>query len=459
MAWKPKTSETSIGIVGPSWSGKTVFLTSLINHLQHHEPSQFSFGKKGTGIRRFTELDPKESWPRFPYAEFRNRIVNRLWPSKSTDRSVYSCRFERTDWNFTDSVMHFYDLPGERINDVAMLNRETSEYATWSDSVLKRLRDDVEYQTAFEGFFKETQAESIDENRLLQQYRLGLARLWLAFKPYLTPSTFLLDLNGKPCRGKDPELIASDRYSGLGAQEQFVPLPAEVRAKQIGLREQFTVRFNRYRDQVVVPWVGALKSCHGLVVMVDVLEILAAGHQMYGDVHQLLRDLFSTLRLNNHPLKQLGDAISTMFLPHFIRPAWVKRVAFVAPKADRAHPRDRMNFGRLLTEMNRKFIEDLEADGINCKSFRVASVVSTEEHRTVGEERQLRGSTLYDAQGNRLPPGEKQVFSVSRVPESWPRDWREGEFNYPEVYPDIPPLLTAVPQQEGLAELFDFLCW
>lgn len=459
MGWKPKTSETCIGIVGPSWSGKTVFLTSLVNHLQHHEPSLFPFGKKGTALRRFTELDPAPGWPRFPYAEFRNRIVNRVWPSKSTDRSLFSCRFERSDWNFTDAVMHFYDLPGERINDVAMLNRDASDYASWSDGVLKRLRDDIDYHSAFDGYFRQAQAEKIDEPALIHEYRLGLAKLWLAFKPYLTPSTFQLDLQGKPCRGKDPEVIARERYSGLSEQEQFVPLPPEVRAKNLQLATQFSYRFDRYRDTVVVPWVNALKSCHGLVVMVDVLEILAAGHQMYGDVHQLLADLFTTLRLKNHPLKQLGDALSTVLLPHFLRPAWVKRVAFVAPKADRAHPRDRMNLGRLLNEMTKRFVGDLESDGITCQSFRVASVVSTEAHPAPGDDRQMRGSTLYDARGNRLPPGESQVFSVSKVPEAWPRDWREGEFNFPEVYPDIPPLLTAVPRQEGLAELFDFLCW
>ena len=459
MGWKPKTTECAIGIIGPSWSGKTVFLTSLINHLEHHEPSLFPLGKKGMRIRRFTPLPNHPSWPPFPYAEFRNRIVNRLWPSKTTDRAEFSCRFERTDWKFTDAIMRFYDLPGERINDIAMLDRNSDTYETWSDQVLQRIRNDIEYHQQFEEFFKRADDPQNDETSLLRAYRLGMAHLWLAFKPYLTPSTFQLDLQGKPCRGTDPQVIASERHAGLSPSEEFAPLPLDARRKHPNLVKLFSKRFDRYRDTVVSPWVDALKSCHGLVVMVDVLEILAAGHQMFNDVHRLLGDLFHTLRLNNNPLKRVGNALSNVFLPHSMRPSWVSRIAFVAPKADRAHPQDRMNLGRLLDELTRKFTDDLDLDGIKCKTFRIASVVSTELHPGAVGERKMLGSTLYDAEGKRLPPGEKHVFSVSPVPTNWPSRWNEGDYVFPEVYPDIPPLLAAVPQQEGLNELFEYLCW
>jgi len=36
------TFKRNIGIVGLAWSGKTVFLTSLIHHLQHHDPDNFA---------------------------------------------------------------------------------------------------------------------------------------------------------------------------------------------------------------------------------------------------------------------------------------------------------------------------------------------------------------------------------------------------------------------------------
>jgi predicted YcjX-like family ATPase len=36
------TFKRNIGIVGLAWSGKTVFLTSLIHHLQHHDPDKFA---------------------------------------------------------------------------------------------------------------------------------------------------------------------------------------------------------------------------------------------------------------------------------------------------------------------------------------------------------------------------------------------------------------------------------
>src|SRR5688572_15259034 len=45
-----KTIEARVGVVGLYNSGKTVLLTSLINHLQDHDPDRFPLGSKDTRV-------------------------------------------------------------------------------------------------------------------------------------------------------------------------------------------------------------------------------------------------------------------------------------------------------------------------------------------------------------------------------------------------------------------------
>src|SRR5262245_3744544 len=94
-----KTAERRIGILGPGWSGKTIFLTSLINHLACHDPRSFHLGggRASSEVRKFRKLMPSKDWPEFEYEKFRERLVHRRWPKKTRDSSEYVCRFERTD--------------------------------------------------------------------------------------------------------------------------------------------------------------------------------------------------------------------------------------------------------------------------------------------------------------------------------------------------------------------------
>ena len=53
--WLWRTAERRVGVVGLSYAGKTVFLTSLINHLEHHDADRFRIGdsNEAVTIRKF----------------------------------------------------------------------------------------------------------------------------------------------------------------------------------------------------------------------------------------------------------------------------------------------------------------------------------------------------------------------------------------------------------------------
>ena len=107
-----------IAVVGTTFSGKTVFLTSLINHLKDHVPADFHLGPK-VRIKRFREeAVPSEVGSQFPYREYREAIATEgKWPRKTCDTSHYVFTFERTDWKFTSCAIDFFDFPGERHED------------------------------------------------------------------------------------------------------------------------------------------------------------------------------------------------------------------------------------------------------------------------------------------------------------------------------------------------------
>ena len=144
-----------------------------------------------------------------------------------------------------------------------------------------------------------------------------------------------------------------------------------------------------------------------------------------------------------------------MFLPHEWRPGWITRVAFVAPKMDLVHPLDRDHMQRLMRQMVERFAAD--HDGLDYRFFNCSAMVATKVRPAEAGERLLVGVPSRDAAGGRLPPGAEQRFSVSALPEDWPREWEPGRFTFPEVYPQMPRRKDHPPEQVNLDRVASFV--
>src|SRR5436309_15854547 len=88
--------ERRIGVIGLQGSGKTVLLTSLINHLMHHDPRRFPIQGGAARITHFSQEAPDEGWSQFEYTKARRALARPDWPAKTLESSQYKCRFR---WN------------------------------------------------------------------------------------------------------------------------------------------------------------------------------------------------------------------------------------------------------------------------------------------------------------------------------------------------------------------------
>lgn len=452
--FRVKTTECRVGVVGLYNSGKTVLLSSLINHLQDNDPDRFGLGGKDTRLRKFTMLPPEDGWDAFNYAGCRDALVHGgRWPGKTRDRSQFVCQFERSDWRFSDCLLKLYDLPGERVADAAMLGRD---FAGWSEHMLSLIANDAGYRSCCEPFLNQTAATPPKEADLLYSYKLSLANLILNFKPLISPSTFLLDVKGQPAKPDTPENLASTRHLGLGPESEFCPLPANIRAANPEMHARFATHYEDYVERVVRPTVFALRSCTSLIVLIDVTMLLAGGVGMYDDNKLILRDLLDVLSPGEHPVfGPLARGLSKVFLPHQMRPNWITRLAFAAPKMDLVHPTDRDRMLGLMKRMVEKYADN--RDGLKYQFFNVSSVVSTKVLPVEDGKRMLVGVPMRDGEGRKLPPGPEQRFEVSALPDDWPTDWKPGRFAFPEVYPRMPTRKDYPPEQVNVDKLATFV--
>lgn len=465
LRWK--TTERRIGIVGPRWSGKTVLLTALINHLKFHDPNRFAIGsKKRPGeVSHFREINDHTTdgqisrLPWFDYEGYRNQLVQKgSWPAATKDISEYRCEFERSDWKFSLLRLHLLDLPGERVNDIPMITGEkdtAKAYVLWADRTAKRLEKDLQLSHYFQPFFKLSCQPDATLERVIHEYKLALAKSRAVYRPYITPSTFLLDRQGVRIKGTDATELANNRYCGIAPDQEFVPLSIEARTAHPDWASLFTERFDVYCQQVLIPVVRGLKTSHSLVIMVDVLNILAHGPGMYEDYRQLIADLLHALNPTDNTLDLMLRNFYENFLPVGLRRSWINRIAFVAPKMDRIPFEDRARVKNLMEQLVRHDAKNCR--GIDIQYFPVASITGAREN--LNGQREMIGCTLYDSSGKPLQPGVEQKFTVPPIPDVWPEHgWKAGDYTFPDVYPRVSPLANCPTEQTGLDSLFDFLC-
>lgn len=449
------TTRRRIAITGLAATGKTVFLTSLLNHLNLHDPSFHLFQNDATA-KLFAEKQVHDGLEKFDYELFSRAMQTGRWPQKTVDVSSFACTF-KTDSSWGDYQVEFLDWPGERIADVAMAK---CNYDTWSDHLLKywTVEDEKRFQHVAP-YLAAVQQDNLSEPSILGEYRMALGRLILDYNPLISPSCFLLGRDGKKLRGTSPEQLASSGIVGVSEDSQFAPLPKAVRNRQPELAAKFSQRYDDYKKEVVSNLVSALANCNRLIVLLDLPSILAAGSGMLHDNCEMVKQMLAGLDARAGFATRVLRKLFNLFAPAMWMWPGIEKIAFVANKADLvAGEANRSNLRALLQEMLRPVVSKIE--GVEIGYFVASPVVSTAHPTNVSSDGdRLIGKPMFDDLGNRLPADSPaKSFLVSRVPERWPdRRWTIGEFVFPDVYPALPASAFQLPKQIELDKVLRFI--
>lgn len=442
-----------VGVIGLLQSGKTVLLTSLIDHLRNHDQDALRLDGGETEIVGHRELNPRTTLSRFPFEHIRQRLGQRLWPMKTLVATEYRSLNVRIDRKQRRQSfdLSLYDIPGERLVDLIIA--DCPRYDDWSDRILHELNANPRFQNlmapylaALRQLTQDSEPPSADE--LILEYKRGLVRLGLAHAPIVTPSTFLITHDGQPVcetlravpKEQWIEKLAAERPCGLSLEKQFVPLDAAGRTALPNVLVQFRKHYTEYRRQVVLPFAQPLKACDELLVLADIPMLLRGGPGMYDAQVKLLEFVFDYLKPGfggwgywANKAKLLGG---------------IRRVTFVATKADRVPKCDHdalLNLLRQLTQTSVKKhkVRHFETEFLFCSAVRSVGPDGNEPRQLTWQERNGRA--------------DKPVrFShvVPELPSNWKTEWQPSDFDaFPDPDPWMPPTIGSPPDHLCLEDV------
>lgn len=173
-----------IGLFG---AGKTVLITSLINHLKQHNKDRFPLKRRGRelSIVELRRRQPMFGRP-FNYEHHRSRMVNDRWPDKTVQLEEYRAIYSRKG-SGGRLDLSLLDIPGERLGDITIADHNSFE--GWSNATLNAFDSFPEFEVPakpFHGYLHEAQTSgNVDEAHLL----MLTARHLLTFSSRAYPSS------------------------------------------------------------------------------------------------------------------------------------------------------------------------------------------------------------------------------------------------------------------------------
>ena len=450
--WEVVSGEERIrvAVLGSKGSGKTVFLTSLANHLLNHDPLRcplngWSVVPSGIGD---DAIAGSADMPSYPYADARKSLANGEWPRKTKDWSVLRLALKlRKGRRRRDVLLEVLDLPGERVADFAMVGRSFREWCEW----MERSFGGVSGFSAHYGDYRRAAESVADRDALFSAYRDFLAREYVACSLALTPSLVKLGRDAASRSGATAEefrAAIADVPLGLDSERQFVPLPAACFAPGhvcAGWISSFARAYAAYRSAVVNPIDEWLRDANHLLYFVDVLGLLQRGPDVYNAEKsfgsQALK-MFARSDSSNPLVRGLQHLLGVFIRTH------IDGATVVATKADLVLSEE--NRSRMRGLAYRMFANALDNLGLDARRVEVLSCAAV---RTTDEYEREK------ALGARLDSASEAVttYQAADVPEDWPDGSAWGiasaRFGYQPTFPRFDRREDRAPPQLGLQDI------
>jgi len=427
-----------LAVTGLSRSGKTAFITSLVNQLLNtHTGARLpllSAAREGRllGVKRVAQRDfglqrftydqglaqlygSPPSWPTATRGVSEMRLAIRYRSANSVLRHI-----KETSTLYLEIV----DYPGEWLLDLPML---AQDYLSWSRQMTEMIQGTrVEWSAEWR-----SRCEKLDPFAPADESQLAsIAEAWTDYLQvckneglhFIQPGRFILpgDLAGAPVL-------------------QFFPWPdidqtGEAKLAQADKNTNFgmlNARFNYYCDKVVK---GFYKD-HFVrfdrqIVLVDCLQPLNSGPQAFNDMRLALSQLMQSFHYGQRTL------LRRLFSPV------IDKLLFAATKADHVTADQHGNLVSLLQQLVQEARQHAAFEGISMDCMGLASVQATKSGIvTVDGEKvpALRGERLSDGMPLTVYPGD--------VPPRLPGAdfWQAQQFQFEEFRPQVMTLDSPLP--------------
>jgi predicted YcjX-like family ATPase len=458
-----------IAVIGASRSGKTVLLTSLIDHLRNHDPRRFRLkpatfsGKETVQVSNYEELEVNPGMTAFPFSTFRQSLIHEAcWPKKTKDTYQYRLKVYRDD-SAVDRILKakfstnlsFLDFPGERIADAPITSLS---FEDWSDYMLGNLPSGEGFNQAANSFLQQLQDRHSTGESLVTAYKEILAMRLKQFHTAISPSSFVLCPSGStPERSMSHEELVVQRFVGVSRAAQFCPLDELTRSSRPGLLMEFKVRYAAYKEQLILPLYKALAASDHLCILVNIPEILQSGPAAYNDHVELLQQVvgFCSPKRNAYMdvLNRVTKFVGKVIIDDTYRPGGIEKAAFVATQADRIRPEDVNRLRKLVDDLRRNCTRALPHLGIPMESFTCVAVQATKP----ANGGQLHGRLMSTSAASSTGEPAVEAYEVSALPGEWPAGWNPNDYVFPDVWPKFNQNKNIPPQQIGLDRIFNYL--
>ena len=404
-----------IGITGLSQSGKSTFITSLINQLLQHETSSLpGFSPVLNGRLLNVKMHPLEdlSLPSFPYDDAYKGLTNPepQWPKSTED--ISGCLLELRLAKKVSKLNPFgreqfslfleiRDYPGEWLLDLPL--REMS-YSRWCAQCNAQYNQSP--RTALLGDLL-TDLQQLDPLAEADEEKLNA--LNIRFVQFLHDCKYNRDKG----ESKSLSLIQPGRFLIPGTVKNtevlcFIPLLksgsySEGQLATASDNSYFKVcerRYQRYIKDLVEPFYKTFfRRINRQLILVDVVSALNAGPEYLDDMRQALSNITDSFAYGNQ------NRLLQLFRPK------IDKVIFAATKIDQVVSEDHDAVRKLLSLIVGQAYKNAQHEGVKPSCEATAAVRSSKEIDYQGE----KGVTGTDFQGS--PIGYTHPTIPARIPD------------------------------------------
>ena len=416
----------NLAVTGLSQSGKTAFITSLMNQLlEVNENAQLPFFSthreaRIIGVKRSAQMDVTTS--RFAYEDAIEGLSKypASWPQSTRGISQVRLliRYKKKSgigkWLSEDGclTLDITDYPGEWLLDLPLLDMD---FATWCEHSAKEMRETKRLELSNQ---VRTQIDKLDLNgpsdesllqKIAENYADYLKQCQLTGFQLLQPGRFLLpgELAGAPVLHFFP-------VSQSQLNMQNVDLNKLHKGSNIALLVE---RFEQYKQRVIQPFYQHhFKRFDRQIILVDCLGALNRGYHSYHDLQKALTWLMGSFAYGS------SNILKRLFKPK------IDKLIFAASKADHITPDQQSNLVKLLDSMLRDARKQLQFDGVVTESTLIAAIKASKHGRTKidGEDIAVVQGVTADGQNLTLFPGEVPMQCPL------PQFWDKQKFAFPQ---------------------------